>query len=62
MKGQVEDVLNDDKINDKNEKSNFWLLSAALKKFIDEKGTFPVAGTLPDLTSTTDFFLDLQRM
>lgn len=59
LKGQVEDVLNDPKCTDENEKSKFWVLAAALKTFIEEKGTFPVAGTLPDMTSTTDFFLDL---
>ena len=62
MKGQVEDILADPKINDPNEKSNFWLLAAALDKFIKTHSTFPVAGILPDITSTTEFFLNIQKM
>ena len=62
LRGSVEDVLNDPKISDPKETSSFWLLAAALKKFYDVNKTLPVAGSLPDMTSTTDFYLELQKM
>jgi NEDD8-activating enzyme E1 regulatory subunit len=62
LRGSVEGILNDPKIIDETEISTFWLLSAALTKFYNDNKCLPVAGTIPDMTSTTDFFLDLQKM
>ncbi len=59
MRGAVEDIFNDPKVEDKNEKSSFWLLAAALHRFYKNHNTFPVAGIVPDMTSTTDFYLDI---
>jgi amyloid beta precursor protein binding protein 1 len=62
LRGSVEDILNDPKIDDHTETSPFWLLASALNRFYNANKTLPVAGTLPDMTSTTDFYLDLQRI
>jgi hypothetical protein len=33
LKSEVEEIFNDPKINDMKEKSNFWVMAAALKMF-----------------------------
>ena len=62
IRDSVQDVLNDDKINDNNEKSPFWMLSAALSRFKSLTGALPLSGKVPDMTSTTDFFIQLQNL
>lgn len=42
--------------------SNFWLLSAALKRYYDQYGTTPVSGVFPEMTSFTDYYLELQKI
>lgn len=37
-------------------------MAAALKQFQQETGTTPVSGTIQDMTSTPEFYLDLQRV
>jgi amyloid beta precursor protein binding protein 1 len=39
--------------------SSFWCLGASLKEFIKRHGTNPVAGHISDMTSTTDFYLQI---
>jgi hypothetical protein len=58
----VIEVLEDEKIKDKNEKSPFWILATALAKFKEETGTLPLSGKVPDMISTTDFYITLQNM
>lgn len=59
IRDSVQDVLNDDKINDNSEKTPFWMLSAALSKFKNLTGALPLSGKVPDMTSTTDFYIQL---
>jgi amyloid beta precursor protein binding protein 1 len=42
----------------------FWVLMAALRRFVDGEGGghLPVSGTLPDMTATTEWYIELQRM
>lgn len=40
--------------------SAFWCYLAALKKFIEVENRLPVAGVVPDMISTTEFYLELQ--
>jgi amyloid beta precursor protein binding protein 1 len=49
------------KINE-NQTSTFWLCAAAMKLFFEAEGRLPVAGVLPDMVSTTDFYLKLQHI
>lgn len=62
LKGTLEEIFDDNKINDHDEKAPFWILATALKRFHDNMQTLPVAGMLPDMTSTTDLYLDIQKM
>jgi|APGre2960657444_1045066.scaffolds.fasta_scaffold00678_4 amyloid beta precursor protein binding protein 1 len=43
---------------------DFWLLAAALKAFIaaEGAGALPLEGHIPDMTSTTDAYVHLQRL
>jgi amyloid beta precursor protein binding protein 1 len=58
----VRAVLADPKIKDSNEKSHYWLLSSALARFVEKEGALPLSGKLPDMTSTTDFYITLQNI
>lgn len=40
----------------------FWLMMRALKQFVDQEGRLPVQGTIPDMISTPDYYLKLQRL
>ncbi len=71
--GPLEDILNDPKIEgndiafyhqklDQTETSDFWVLAATLKLYFDKEKTLPVAGTVPDMTATTDLYLDVQKL
>ena len=42
--------------------SDFWKLCGALKKFWEQEGRTPVSGAVPDMTSTTEFYLQLQAV
>lgn len=55
-------VFDDPKVESADEKSNFWLMGAALKQFFDKNQRLPVAGPLPDMTSTTEFYLGLLKV
>ncbi|KAH3760400.1 NEDD8-activating enzyme E1 regulatory subunit [Pelomyxa schiedti] len=44
------------------EVSEFWIVSKALKEFVDSEGTLPLIGSVPDLTTTTDHFVTLQKL
>lgn len=37
--------------------SAFWVCAAGLKAFYEANGQLPVSGVLPDMVSTTDFYL-----
>jgi amyloid beta precursor protein binding protein 1 len=49
------------KVNDK-QTSSFWLCAAGLKAFYESNGRLPVSGVLPDMVSTTEFYLQLQNL
>lgn len=62
MKDGLREVIEDPKIADSGEKGSFWLLASALAKFVEKEGTLPVSGKVPDMTSTTDFYITLQNI
>lgn len=59
LRDSVEDIFNSPKIDNPQEKSTFWLLSAALTRFFGTYETLPLSGKLPDMFSSTDFYLTL---
>lgn len=46
------------------ESSQFWIMCSALRGFVEGegKGKLPVKGVLPDMTSSTDYFVKLQNI
>jgi len=40
--------------------SEFWVLVAALGKFVEKEGVLPLDGALPDMTASTELYLELQ--
>lgn len=62
MRASVRNVLGDPKIIDATEKGHYWLLASALARFVELEGALPLSGKLPDMTSTTDFYITLQNI
>ena len=56
----VMEVLESPKITDSRITRPFWVFAAALKRFYDQNKALPVSGTIPDMTSHTDYYLGLQ--
>lgn len=42
--------------------SNFKVLLYSLKVYIDTHGTVPLPGNIPDMTSTSQSFIELQKV
>ena len=44
--------------------NNFWLLAKAVKEFVanEGEGQLPLRGSIPDMTSSSDMYIDLQRV
>ena len=62
LRDSVEDVFNDPKISDQSVTDNFWVLAAALHEFYLQNDVLPVAGTLPDMVSTTELYISMQQL
>ncbi|CAE7373761.1 nae1 [Symbiodinium microadriaticum] len=41
-------------------KSDFWIVARAVSQFVRDCGKLPLAGSLPDMTASTDMFIKLQ--
>ena len=59
---EIQEILDDPKANSEEFHSKFWTLVAALKQFVSERGSLPVNGKVPDMTSTSDFYITLQKI
>ena len=58
---EIQEILNDPRAKDP--WTEFWALVAALKNFISiEPNTVPVSGKVIDMTATTQFYIELQRI
>ena len=62
LRDSVQELLDDAKIHNGGEKTTYWLLCSALSKFLAQEGALPLSGKLPDMTSTTEFYVTLQNM
>jgi len=40
----------------------YWFLVAGLRAFIEREGCLPLEGSIPDMTSTTESYVELQRL
>ncbi|GMH45533.1 hypothetical protein BSKO_13490 [Bryopsis sp. KO-2023] len=61
---EVKALLDDESAAPGPKSSNFWILIAALKEFVEGEGNglLPLEGSVPDMVSTTDFYLEVQRV
>ena len=62
VRQSVQEVIEDDKINNSSIKSTYWLLATALARFYHQHQCLPITGKLPDMVSTTEFYITLQTM
>jgi len=53
------EVINDPRCDDAGKKGAFWVMCAALKRFHGEHKRLPVNGTIPDMTSTPEYYIAL---
>ncbi|CAK0763153.1 hypothetical protein CVIRNUC_003029 [Coccomyxa viridis] len=60
---EVRAVLEDEATRIRPQSPDFWVLAAALKRFVygEGGGSLPLEGAIPDMTSTTQMYLQLQR-
>jgi len=42
--------------------SKFWILAAAVRRFVEREGLLPLTGTIPDMTSDTHSYIALQEV
>jgi len=62
IKSEVRQVLDDPKTKDPKEK--FWILASAVSQFVknEGQGCLPLMGSLPDMHSTTEGYIALQKL
>ena len=59
---ELQKVIDDPQTENMQQTSSFWILAKALKCFYTDEGKLPVSGVVPDMVSTTESFLTLQRI
>lgn len=64
MSSEVKAIVEDEAASVSKESDNYWVLAAALKRYLEKEGNgqLPIEGSLPDMTATTALYLDLQRI
>ncbi|KAL0916902.1 hypothetical protein M5K25_014455 [Dendrobium thyrsiflorum] len=65
ISSQLRQIINDNNAVEVNSASpDFWILVAALKEFIENEGAGepPLEGSIPDMTSLTEYYISLQRI
>lgn len=56
----VQEVFANAKCDGANGSNKFWLAAKAIKVFFEKYQRLPVAGSVPDMTSTTEMYLAIQ--
>eukprot|EP01089_Gocevia_fonbrunei_P001628 TRINITY_DN1150_c0_g1_i3.p1 TRINITY_DN1150_c0_g1~~TRINITY_DN1150_c0_g1_i3.p1 ORF type:complete len:551 (-),score=151.11 TRINITY_DN1150_c0_g1_i3:32-1642(-) len=60
---EVQTVLEDEKSkNITAESSDFWIIASALREFFEKEGSLPLQGSVPDMTSDTQSYMNLQEI
>jgi len=65
ISSNVKAIFEDEKCNNiKADSSPFWIVARAVKDFAANEGgnKLPLMGTLPDMTSTTEYYIALQKI
>ncbi|EEC76422.1 hypothetical protein OsI_14093 [Oryza sativa Indica Group] len=61
---EIRQIIDDSSAEVNSSSSDFWVLVAALKEFIANEGNgeLPLEGTIPDMTSLTEYYVSLQKI
>lgn len=61
---QLRQIIDDSAAEVNSTSSDFWVMVAALKEFIDNEGGGepPLEGSIPDMTSLTEYYVSLQKV
>ncbi|ONM10908.1 NEDD8-activating enzyme E1 regulatory subunit AXR1 [Zea mays] len=64
INNEIRQIIDDDSAEVNSSSSDFWILVAALKEFIAKEGNgeLPLEGTIPDMTSLTEYYVSLQKI
>eukprot|EP00250_Pteridium_aquilinum_P009703 c18873_g1_i2 orf=127-1713(+) len=64
ISSELQKVLSDSAAELNSGSSDFWVMVAALKEFIanEGEGDLPLDGSIPDMTSTTEYYVTLQKI
>nr|CAB3492686.1 unnamed protein product [Digitaria exilis] len=60
----IRQIIDDNSAEVNSSSSDFWILVAALKEFVANEGNgeLPLEGTIPDMTSLTEYYVSLQKI
>ncbi|KAG0474124.1 hypothetical protein HPP92_015406 [Vanilla planifolia] len=64
ISSQLRQILSDSAAEVNSSSPDFWILVAALKEFIENEGAGepPLEGSIPDMTSLTEYYINLQKI
>ncbi|KAG5545562.1 hypothetical protein RHGRI_017908 [Rhododendron griersonianum] len=62
ISSNLQRILSDSCADVDSNSSDFWVMVAALKDFIDREGEAPLEGSIPDMTSSTELYVTLQKI
>ncbi|CAI9090266.1 OLC1v1025003C1 [Oldenlandia corymbosa var. corymbosa] len=64
ISSEVQKIINDSCAEVDSGSSDFWVIVAALKEFIanEGEGEAPLEGSIPDMTSSTELYVNLQKI
>ncbi|KAL5726809.1 NEDD8-activating enzyme E1 regulatory subunit axr1 [Ranunculus cassubicifolius] len=64
ISSDLRQIINDSNSEVDSLSSDFWIMVAALKEFIENEGggEAPLEGSIPDMTSLTEYYVSLQKL
>ncbi|VAI24155.1 unnamed protein product [Triticum turgidum subsp. durum] len=64
ISNEIRQIIDDNSSEVNSSSSDFWVLVSALKEFIPNEGNgeLPLEGTIPDMTSLTEYYVSLQKI
>ncbi|CAN6571601.1 unnamed protein product [Malus baccata var. baccata] len=64
ISSDLQQVIGDSCVEVDSSSSDFWVMVAALKEFIENEGggEAPLEGSIPDMTSSTEHYISLQKL
>uniref|UniRef100_A0A1J3DVB5 NEDD8-activating enzyme E1 regulatory subunit n=1 Tax=Noccaea caerulescens TaxID=107243 RepID=A0A1J3DVB5_NOCCA len=64
ISSEIQQINNDSCAEPSSNSSDFWVMVAALKEFVSNEGDgeAPLEGSIPDMTSSTEHYINLQKI